>query len=342
MDAGYTAIDLIGTKKFGLWDIKKAGYTAIDLKNAGFSAGHIIELSGQGGYRLRLEEKVKIAKDKKVGLNNIYCQDGQRQRLEGRLEHDLSRAQSFLSGLNRRGLVYNAKDLLDAGYCAKDIMDTSNGYIIEGFDASLVFARELKDAGCTASDLKGAGCTVFDFMAVGFTPSEMKDAGSSSDLLWKAGLTPDALINAGYTYCDLRDVLINAGYTYCDLRLPFDKGIIELGKALSYGISTPASIAIPYTVTHALREYNPCDFEVGQTSEFIGEIFWHYLCTNNKIGVSVTVLGTVLKTAGFSAIDFYYLPLGLTLTDLRFTAKEIEDAEFYEEFLGKKSRAGAD
>lgn len=157
--------------------MKAAGFTAAELKNAGYSPK---ELADAGFTAKEL---------KAAGFSP------QELKVAGFTAKELTDAGFTPAQLKTAG--YSAKELKDAGFSPKRLLDA-------GFNP-----KELKDAGFTAKDLSDIGLTAKQLKDAGFTPEDLKAAGFSAADLRDAGFTPEELKTGGYTEGDL----IRAGFT---------------------------------------------------------------------------------------------------------------------------------
>ncbi|WP_044502446.1 type IVB secretion system protein DotG/IcmE [Legionella pneumophila] len=165
--AGVSALTIKQTLGCSAAALKAAGYTAKELKDAGFTAA---ELKAAGFSAKDLKDAGFTAKElRDAGFSAQELKD------VGFSAKDLKDAGFSAAELKAAG--FSAKELKDAGFSASDLKNA-------GFSA-----KELKDAGFSASDLKNAG----------FSASELKNAGYSADELKKAGYTSAELRNAGFS-----------------------------------------------------------------------------------------------------------------------------------------------
>lgn len=156
-DAGFTAAELKAAG-FNAKDLKDAGFTAKELKDAGFTAA---DLKDAGFNAQELKDAGFSAADlKKAGFTAAQL------KAAGFTAKDLKDAGFSAADLKNAG--FSAKDLKDAGFSAADLKNAGFG------------AKDLKDAGFSAADLKNAGFTASQLQAAGFSPEESSVAGLHS------------------------------------------------------------------------------------------------------------------------------------------------------------------
>lgn len=169
--AGISALTIKQTLGCSAAALKAAGYTAKELKDAGFTAA---ELKAAGFS----------AKDLKAA--------------------GFSAAELKAAGFNAKDLKdagFSAQELKDAGFSAKDLKDA--GFSAKDLKAAGFSAQELKDAGFTAGDLKNAGFSAKELKDAGFSATDLKNAGFGAKELKDAGFSADDLQKAGFSSAQL-------------------------------------------------------------------------------------------------------------------------------------------
>jgi filamentous hemagglutinin family protein len=196
-EGGYSLADLkaLGiTEPIGPWawpsdiaPLKKAGFTAIELKKSG--AG-FIDLS-VGGYSN--EELASVFSVRELADIN---------KSSPPLKHILS-------------LGYKASDFRDAGYTAADLK--SNGADLASLVKSGFTVGELKSAGYTAKELRESGSTFVDLALAGFKGNDFKEAFSFSEVVEYSGLGSPNIgyaLSLGYSKAEVTA----SGYTLKGLK----------------------------------------------------------------------------------------------------------------------------
>lgn len=168
--AGVSALTIKETLGCSAQALKAAGYSAKDLKDAGFTAA---ELKAAGFSAKDLKDAGFTAKElKDAGFNAADL------KAAGFNAQELKDAGFTAAQLKAAG--FSAQELKAAGFSAKDLKDA-------GFSAA-----ELKAAGFSASQLKDAGFSKADLKNAGFTDAQLQDAGFPADQSSVAGLqNPD-------------------------------------------------------------------------------------------------------------------------------------------------------
>ncbi|HCJ1067056.1 TPA: type IVB secretion system protein DotG/IcmE [Legionella pneumophila] len=185
--AGVSALTIKQTLGCSAAALKAAGYTAKELKDAGFTAA---ELKAAGFSAKDLKDAGFTAKElRDAGFSAQELKD------VGFSAKDLKDAGFSAAELKAAG--FTAAQLKAAGFSAKDLKDA--GFSAAELKAAGFSAKELKDAGFSASDLKNAGFSAKELKDAGFSASELKNAGYSADELKKAGYTSAELRNAGFS-----------------------------------------------------------------------------------------------------------------------------------------------
>ncbi|HAT2104162.1 TPA: type IVB secretion system protein DotG/IcmE [Legionella pneumophila] len=195
--AGVSALTIKQTLGCSAAALKAAGYTAKELKDAGFTAA---ELKAAGFSAKDLKDAGFTAKElRDAGFSAQELKD------VGFSAKDLKDAGFSAAELKAAG--FTAAQLKAAGFSAKDLKDA--GFSAAELKAAGFSAKELKDAGLSASDLKNAGFSAKELKDAGFSASDLKNAGFSASELKNAGYSADELKKAGYTSAELR----NAGFS---------------------------------------------------------------------------------------------------------------------------------
>uniref|UniRef100_UPI004040CB44 IcmE (DotG) n=1 Tax=Legionella pneumophila subsp. pneumophila TaxID=91891 RepID=UPI004040CB44 len=195
--AGVSALTIKQTLGCSAAALKAAGYTAKELKDAGFTAA---ELKAAGFSAKELKDAGFTAKElRDAGFSAQELKD------VGFSAKDLKDAGFSAAELKAAG--FTAAQLKAAGFSAKDLKDA--GFSAAELKAAGFSAKELKDAGFSASDLKNAGFSAKELKDAGFSASDLKSAGFSASELKNAGYSADELKKAGYTSAELR----NAGFS---------------------------------------------------------------------------------------------------------------------------------
>ncbi|MFO3421609.1 type IVB secretion system protein DotG/IcmE [Legionella pneumophila serogroup 1] len=195
--AGVSALTIKQTLGCSAAALKAAGYTAKELKDAGFTAA---ELKAAGFSAKDLKDAGFTAKElRDAGFSAQELKD------VGFSAKDLKDAGFSAAELKAAG--FTAAQLKAAGFSAKDLKDA--GFSAAELKAAGFSAKELKDAGFSASDLKNAGFSAKELKDAGFSASDLKSAGFSASELKNAGYSADELKKAGYTSAELR----NAGFS---------------------------------------------------------------------------------------------------------------------------------
>ncbi|HAT6372560.1 TPA: type IVB secretion system protein DotG/IcmE [Legionella pneumophila] len=195
--AGVSALTIKQTLGCSAAALKAAGYTAKELKDAGFTAA---ELKAAGFSAKDLKDAGFTAKElRDAGFSAQELKD------VGFSAKDLKDAGFSADELKAAG--FTAAQLKAAGFSAKDLKDA--GFSAAELKAAGFSAKELKDAGFSASDLKNAGFSAKELKDAGFSASDLKNAGFSASELKNAGYSADELKKAGYTSAELR----NAGFS---------------------------------------------------------------------------------------------------------------------------------
>ncbi|HAT1885635.1 TPA: type IVB secretion system protein DotG/IcmE [Legionella pneumophila] len=195
--AGVSALTIKQTLGCSAAALKAAGYTAKELKDAGFTAA---ELKAAGFSAKDLKDAGFTAKElRDAGFSAQELKD------VGFSAKDLKDAGFSAAELKAAG--FTAAQLKAAGFSAKDLKDA--GFSAAELKAAGFSAKELKDAGFSASDLKNAGFSAKELKDAGFSASDLKNAGFSASELKNAGYSADELKKAGYTSAELR----NAGFS---------------------------------------------------------------------------------------------------------------------------------
>ncbi len=195
--AGVSALTIKQTLGCSAAALKAAGYTAKELKDAGFTAA---ELKAAGFSAKDLKDAGFTAKElRDAGFSAQELKD------VGFSAKDLKDAGFSAAELKAAG--FTAAQLKAAGFSAKDLKDA--GFSAAELKAVGFSAKELKDAGFSASDLKNAGFSAKELKDAGFSASDLKNAGFSASELKNAGYSADELKKAGYTSAELR----NAGFS---------------------------------------------------------------------------------------------------------------------------------
>ncbi|MBA4695841.1 MAG: type IVB secretion system protein DotG/IcmE [Legionella sp.] len=186
--AGYTATDL---KNAGFTPeaLKAAGFSAADLKNAGFDAG---ALKAAGFSADELKRAGFTPSDlKKLGFS----------------PKDLKAAGFSPDALKAAGAL--AGELKEAGFSAEALKQA--GFTPAELKAAGFTPEELKNAGVSAGALKNAGFGARELRGAGFSAGILKDAGFSPQALAKAGFSPDVLKAAGFSNSDLHQAGLGDG-----------------------------------------------------------------------------------------------------------------------------------
>lgn len=192
--AGVSALTIKQTLGCSAAALKAAGYTAKELKDAGFTAA---ELKAAGFSAKDLKDAGFTAKElRDAGFSAQELKD------VGFSAKDLKDAGFSAAELKAAG--FTAAQLKAAGFSAKDLKDA--GFSAAELKAAGFSAKELKDAGFSASDLKNAGFSAKELKDAGFSASDLKNAGFSASELKNAGYSADELKKAGYTSAELRNV----------------------------------------------------------------------------------------------------------------------------------------
>ncbi|HCX3267265.1 TPA: type IVB secretion system protein DotG/IcmE [Legionella pneumophila] len=195
--AGVSALTIKQTLGCSAAALKAAGYTAKELKDAGFTAA---ELKAAGFSAKDLKDAGFTAKElRDAGFSAQELKD------VGFSAKELKDAGFSAAELKAAG--FTAAQLKAAGFSAKDLKDA--GFSAAELKAAGFSAKELKDAGFSASDLKNAGFSAKELKDAGFSASDLKGAGFSASELKNAGYSADELKKAGYTSAELR----NAGFS---------------------------------------------------------------------------------------------------------------------------------
>ncbi|HAU1295615.1 TPA: type IVB secretion system protein DotG/IcmE [Legionella pneumophila] len=195
--AGVSALTIKQTLGCSAAALKAAGYTAKELKDAGFTAA---ELKAAGFSAKDLKDAGFTAKElRDAGFSAQELKDA------GFSAKDLKDAGFSAAELKAAG--FTAAQLKAAGFSAKDLKDA--GFSAAELKAAGFDAKELKDAGFTAAELKAAGFSAKELKDAGFSASELKNAGFSASELKNAGYSADELKKAGFTSAELR----NAGFS---------------------------------------------------------------------------------------------------------------------------------
>ncbi|HIG0430933.1 TPA: type IVB secretion system protein DotG/IcmE [Legionella pneumophila] len=195
--AGVSALTIKQTLGCSAAALKAAGYTAKELKDAGFTAA---ELKAAGFSAKDLKDAGFTAKElRDAGFSAQELKD------VGFSAKDLKDAGFSAAELKAAG--FTAAQLKAAGFSAKDLKDA--GFSSAELKAAGFSAKELKDAGFSASDLKNAGFSAKELKDAGYSASDLKSAGFSASELKNAGYSADELKKAGYTSAELR----NAGFS---------------------------------------------------------------------------------------------------------------------------------
>ncbi|HAT9089782.1 TPA: type IVB secretion system protein DotG/IcmE [Legionella pneumophila subsp. pneumophila] len=195
--AGVSALTIKQTLGCSAAALKAAGYTAKELKDAGFTAA---ELKAAGFSAKDLKDAGFTAKElRDAGFSAQELKD------VGFSAKDLKDAGFSAAELKAAG--FTAAQLKAAGFSAKDLKDA--GFSAAELKAAGFSAKELKDAGFSASDLKNAGFSAKELKDAGFSASDLKSAGFSASELKNSGYSADELKKAGYTSAELR----NAGFS---------------------------------------------------------------------------------------------------------------------------------
>lgn len=147
--------------------LREAGYSANDLKNAGFTAAELKD----AGFSL---DDLKAAG---FGARDLIS--------AGYSPQELKNSGFSLQALKDAGL--NPNDLKNAGFSLQDLKAA-------GFSAN-----ELKNAGMSAEDLKKAGFQARELKDAGFGSAQLKDAGYSNQEIQDAGFAPETSAIAGLT-----------------------------------------------------------------------------------------------------------------------------------------------
>ncbi|HAU1321683.1 TPA: type IVB secretion system protein DotG/IcmE [Legionella pneumophila] len=195
--AGVSALTIKQTLGCSAAALKAAGYTAKELKDAGFTAA---ELKAAGFSAKDLKDAGFTAKElRDAGFSAQELKDA------GFSAKDLKDAGFSAAELKAAG--FTAAQLKAAGFSAKDLKDA--GFSAAELKAAGFDAKELKDAGFSAAELKAAGFSAKELKDAGFSASDLKNAGFSASELKNAGYSADELKKAGYTSAELR----NAGFS---------------------------------------------------------------------------------------------------------------------------------
>lgn len=166
-----TASQIHSESNCSIATLKAAGFSAADLKNAGFSAAAL-----------------KAAGFSAIDLKNA-----------GFSAAALKAAGFTAADLKNSG--FSASDLKNAGFSAADLK--AAGYTARALNNAGFSAGELMKDGFTPNQLAAAGYDGQALRHAGVTPDESKAAGVSAVQLKRAGLTCGDLTRAGYSNSQL-------------------------------------------------------------------------------------------------------------------------------------------
>lgn len=218
--AGFTAKQLKDAG-FSAAALKAAGFDPKQLKDAGFSAGDLLAAGftpadlKKAGYSAAAIKKALLSVPKACSVENL-----KKERDAGVSATALRAKGCGLAALKAAGFTaeelknagFSAQQLKDAGFSAKDLKDA--GFTAAQLKAAGYNAKQLKGAGYSAAQLKNAGFNAAQLKAAGFSAAALKKAGFDATQLRNAGYGAAALKGAGFDAQDLK----NAGFSAGDLK----------------------------------------------------------------------------------------------------------------------------
>ena len=178
--AGYAIVDIL--QYYSAQQVATAGYTAVDLLNAGFSATNI-----------RLYGIYTVAELKDAGYSaSDLCTGG-------------------YSIAQLKDALYSDNDILHAGYIVTDLRNA--GYTDAQILAANIPANKLS-AYYSIAQLKAAGYSDYDILHAGYSSNSLRSAGYTAYVLRQnsysiaqlkaAGYSPGEITGAGYTATQLQ------------------------------------------------------------------------------------------------------------------------------------------
>lgn len=202
-DAGFTAADLLNSG-FTPADLKKAGYSAKDLLDAGVSPDEL----AAAGYADNEIKRALSDLPKNITPADIRQNGCSIDALKN------ARAAGVSAKIIAKMTKCSPEALLRAGYTPDELI--ASGYSPAAIKAGLDkinadIANDIKAAGCDPqklADLKKRGISADAIISVSDCPPEaLKAAGFSAGDLLKAGLTPQQLAKAGFNPDDIKQGL---------------------------------------------------------------------------------------------------------------------------------------
>lgn len=209
---GYTAKELRAAG-FDLWDLISADYTPLDLKTAGFTAEEL-KYEHYSAFELK-DAGFTINELKDAGFSTWdYC------KILPKVDYGDSGALNDYSVSSRIVRIFTLEEMLDAGYSISDVRLGGK-----------FTARDFREAGITAEQLAGPYKFTRQFDATdlkfaGYTAKELKRAGFTLYELYAARYGLRELKSAGFTFLEMEQVmeipswkkLREAGFTVKDIR----------------------------------------------------------------------------------------------------------------------------
>lgn len=325
-ESGITAAELLNAGACNSTELKAAGFTDAQIKNAEvgkLSGGYDIDKLVLGGCNA---DAIKTARGNGVSSGEI-------RRILGCSAKVMKDAGFFAGELKQSN--YSANNLKAAGFSAKDMRIA--GYPADEMRNACFSIAELRKAGYTASELAKAGASAEELLAGGFTPKELREAGYTAKELLAAGVSVKELADAGYTTKDLMD----AGVTAAQLRAAgIDPEKLDADALKAGGVTAEAMKKAGYSCAQLkTMGYTVADLKKAGCSakELLAAGFTLQDLKDGgftakellEAGIPLEDLAKVfsvkeLKAAGVTAKEL--LAAGVSLEDLKaggFTAKEL-------------------
>lgn len=304
-------------------ELKAAGFTALQLKGIGYSAGRLRDC---GFIACEVAGAGFSAQEMKDG----GFSDGELKG-SGFSEEDIKRAQGLpesvsLDEVRKAGCDVQALiKLRNAGVSAAAIRRISG-----------CSAEALKAAGFSALDLKNAGFSAAELKKAGFSAQALKDAGFGAKELLNAGFDGDELAKAGFSQAEIESAQneLPPGITVADIK---SKGCDEdtLMLARQSGVSAAVikkEAGCSQDLIDAVWKKDGCSPELLQKA-LKARISAKTI--KNTLGCSAKALkdggysAAQLRDAGFSAAELKNNGFGANeLKAAGFSAKELRDAGF--------------
>jgi intracellular multiplication protein IcmE len=214
-DAGYSAKELKDAG-FTPSELRNAGFTAKELKDAGFSAQ---DLKDAGFTAKQLKDagfsasalKAAGYSDRAIADAGFSAPALEAAGIKSLMDEAKQCSPEALRQDKTRGMT--ALEIRKKYNCSATAMKSA-GFSASDLKNAGYSAQELRNAGFSPNELKDAGFSAKELAAAGFTPNELKDAGFSAKELAAAGFTPKELKDAGFSAKELAA----AGFTPKELK----------------------------------------------------------------------------------------------------------------------------